>query len=92
MARNGGICLKDKKRLIGIILAAVLGTFAVLYLGGMMSQVLSNYSVWMNNGGITGQAMMKPVNMNPLVCIPLAFTANGLKAIDFTKRNRHYTE
>lgn len=73
--------MKDKKRLIGIILAAVLGTFAVLYLGGMMSQVLSNYSIWMAGGGLTGQAMMKPVNMNPLVCIPMAFTANGLKAI-----------
>ena len=47
----------------------------------MMSQVLSNYSVWMAGGGLTGQAMMKPVNMNPLVCIPLAFTANGLKSI-----------
>ena len=73
--------MKDKKRFVGIILAAVLGTFAVLYLGGMMSQVLSNYSVWMAGGGLTGQAMMKPVNMNPLVCIPLAFTANGLKSI-----------
>ena len=73
--------MKDKKRLIGIIMAMVLGSFAVLYLGGMMSQVLSNYSIWMSNGGLTGQAMMKPVNMNPLVCIPLAFTANGLKAI-----------
>lgn len=65
--------MKDKKRLIGIIMAMVLGSFAVLYLGGMMSQVLSNYSIWMSNGGLTGQAMMKPVNMNPLVCIPLAF-------------------
>lgn len=73
--------MKDKKRTIGIIMAVVLGLFAVLYLGGMMSQVLSNYSVWMNTGGLTGQAMMKPVNMNPLVCIPLAFTANGLKSI-----------
>ena len=81
LARIGGTCLKDKKRLIGIIMAMVLGSFAVLYLGGMMSQVLSNYSIWMSNGGLTGQAMMKPVNMNPLVCIPLAFTANGLKAI-----------
>ena len=67
--------MKDKKRTIGIIMAVVLGLFAVLYLGGMMSQVLSNYSVWMNTGGLTGQAMMKPENMNPLVCIPLAFTA-----------------
>ena len=53
LARIGGTYLKDKKRTIGIIMAVVLGLFAVLYLGGMMSQVLSNYSVWMNNGGLT---------------------------------------
>lgn len=73
--------MKDKKRLIGIILAAILGLLALLYLGGFLSQVLSNYSIWMSTGGLTGQAMMKPVNMNPLVCIPLAFTGNGLKGI-----------
>ena len=73
--------MKDKRRLIGIILAAVIGLLALLYLGGVLSQVFSNYSVWMSTGGLTGQAMMKPVNMNPLVCIPLAFTGNGLKGI-----------
>ena len=81
LARNGGIYLKDKRRLIGIILAAVIGLLALLYLGGVLSQVFTNYSVWMNTGGLTGQVMMKPVNMNPLVCIPLAFTGNGLKGI-----------
>ena len=81
LARNGGIYLKDKRRLIGIILAAVIGLLALLYLGGVLSQVFTNYSVWMSTGGLTGQAMMKPVNMNPLVCIPLAFTGNGLKGI-----------
>lgn len=73
--------MKDKRRLIGIILAAVIGLLALLYLGGVLSQVFTNYSVWMSTGGLTGQAMMKPVNMNPLVCIPLAFTGNGLKGI-----------
>ncbi len=73
--------MKDKKRLTGIILAAVLGIAALLFLGGMMSQVLTNYSIWTNEGGLTGQAMMKPVSWNPLVCFQLAFTVNGLKAI-----------
>ena len=73
--------MKDKRRLIGIILAAVIGLAALLYLGGVLAQVFTNYSVWMSAGGLTGQAMMKPVNMNPLVCIPLAFTGNGLKGI-----------
>lgn len=31
LARNGGIYLKDKRRLIGIILAAVIGLLALLY-------------------------------------------------------------
>ena len=48
--------MKDKRRLIGIILAAVIGLLALLYLGGVLSQVFTNYSVWMNTGGLTGQA------------------------------------
>ena len=45
LARNGGIYLKDKRRLTGIILAAVIGLLALLYLGGVLSQVFTNYSV-----------------------------------------------
>lgn len=73
--------MKDTKRTVAIIIAAILGCAALIYLGGMVSQVLTNYSSWMSEGGISGQSQMKPVNWNPLVCIPLAFTGNGIKGI-----------
>lgn len=73
--------MKDKKRSIAIIIAVILGCAAIVYLGGMLSQVLTNYSIWMKDGGITGQAMMKPISWNPIVCFPKAFTVNGLKGM-----------
>lgn len=75
--------MKDKKRTAAIIVAVILGCAGLLYLGGMISQVLTNYSIWMSDGGITGQSMMKPVSWNPLVCFPLAFTGNGIKGMLF---------
>lgn len=75
--------MKDKKRMAAIIAAVILGCAGLLYLGGMFSQVLSNYAIWMDGGGITGQALMKPVSWNPLVCFSMAFTANGLKGMIF---------
>lgn len=75
--------MKDKKRTAAIIVAVILGGAGLLYLGGMISQVLTNYAIWMSDGGITGQSMMKPVSWNPLVCFPLAFTGNGIKGMLF---------
>ena len=73
--------MKDKKRVIGIVLATILGLIALLYIGGLSSQVFSNYSTWMDSGGLTGQTQMKPVTWDPLICFQLAFTGNGLKGI-----------
>ena len=75
--------MNDKKRKVAIIFAIILSCVGTVYLGGMISQILTNYSVWMSGGGMTGQAMMKPVSWNPLVCFPLAFTTNGIKGMLF---------
>lgn len=75
--------MNDKKRTAAIIVAVILGCAGLLYLGGMISQVLTNYSIWMSDGGITGQSMMKPVSWNPVACFPLAFTGNGIKGMLF---------
>lgn len=80
-ARKGGIYLNDKTRKLGIAIAVILGLAALLYLGGMLSQLLSNYAHWMETGGMTGQTTMPPVNWNPLICFPRAFTLNGLKGM-----------
>jgi len=73
--------MTDKKRMIAIIVATILGVAALLYLGGLSSQLLSNYDAWLNDNGLSGQATMQPVNWSPLTCLPLAFTGNGIKGM-----------
>ena len=73
--------MTDKKRTIGIILAVILGLAAMLYIGGVSGQLLSNYSEWMEAGGLTGEASIKSINWNPIVCLPQAFTPSGLKGM-----------
>ncbi|MBP3478226.1 MAG: type IV secretory system conjugative DNA transfer family protein [Oscillospiraceae bacterium] len=73
--------MTDKKRMIAIIVATILSVAALLYLGGLSSQLLSNYDAWINDNGLSGQATMQPVNWSPLICLPLAFTGNGIKGM-----------
>lgn len=73
--------MDEKKRKIGIISAVILGTGGLLYLGGILGQVLANYQDWLGGNGISGEEMMKPLDWNLLVCIRHAFTINGLKGM-----------
>lgn len=78
---NGGICLKDKKRVIAIIIAVILGCISVIYIGGIFGQLIKNYSLWMKADGLEGQSIMKAISWNPIICFPMAFTLDGLKGI-----------
>lgn len=73
--------MRDKKRTAAILAAVILGCAALLYLGGMLGQLMRNYALWMKADGFGGQSMMQPVNWNPAVCFPMAFTADGLKGV-----------
>lgn len=73
--------MKDKKRMAAIIIAAILGCAALLYLGGMLGQLFVNYAAWMQADGLGGQSSMESVSWNPLVCFSMAFTLQGLKGI-----------
>lgn len=73
--------MRDKKRTAAILAAVILGCAALLYLGGMLGQLMRNYALWMKADGFGGQSMMQPVSWNPAVCFPMAFTADGLKGI-----------
>lgn len=74
----------DKKRKAGIVLAAILGIGGLLYLGGILGQVIANYQEWIGGDGITGEEVMKPPDWNVLACFYHAFTGNGLKGILIT--------
>ena len=73
--------MADKKRKAAIIAAVILGCAALLYLGGMLGQLLENYTAWMTTDGFSGQTEMEPVDWNPFMCIPKAFTISGLKGM-----------
>lgn len=73
--------MNDRNRKIAIIVASILGCGAILYLGGLLGQVFTNYDLWMDSGGMWGQAQIAAPDWNPLVCFINAFTWNGLKAI-----------
>ena len=73
--------MNEKTRKIAIVVASILGCGALLYLGGLLSQVFTNYDKWMDAGGMFGQVQITGPDWNPLVCFSNAFNWNGLKAI-----------
>ena len=46
--------MKDKYRKAAIVAATILGLAALFYLGGLIGQLLTNYSIWMDSGGLGG--------------------------------------
>jgi len=67
------------KRGIGILLAIILGTLILLYLGGLLGQLLVGYDEWLKQNGLGGNAQMAHIFLSPLYCIPFVFTAAGIK-------------
>ena len=55
----------------------------VIYLGGLFGQINSSYRDWMDQGGMSGDAMMGRIDIGPLYCFGNAFTTDGLKGILF---------
>ena len=73
--------MNEKSRKIAIVIAAVTGLLALLYLSGILGQLFTNYSLWMNSGGMWGETQIKAVDWNPIICLGTAFSWNGLKAL-----------
>jgi len=73
--------LKVNKRSVGIAAAVILGIFLVFYIGGLTGQLLTNYQKWLGQNGMSGQATMDGIQLNPIKCIPFAFTLDGLKGL-----------
>ena len=73
--------MNEKSRRVAIVIAIILGTVAVLYAGGLFGQLMTNYQIWMDSGGMWGGAQIAFPDWNPIVCLPKAFTWNGLKGM-----------
>lgn len=50
--------MNEKTRRAAIIVAAILGSLALLYVGGLFSQLMTNYQIWMDSGGMWGGAQI----------------------------------
>lgn len=73
--------MNEKTRRAAIVVAAILGCAALLYLGGLLGQLFANYNTWLSAGGMMGKVQMQSPDWNPLSCFASAFTGNGLKAL-----------
>ncbi len=73
--------MKIQKRTVGLVALVTVTILAVLYFGGVFGQIFTNYTEWLNGGGLTGTENMQRVGWNPIVAIPYAFTGNGLKSM-----------
>lgn len=72
---------ENARQIVGIASAVLLGCAALLYLGGVLGQILGNYELWLEADGLTGHASMQPIDLRPSVCYPGAFTKDGLKGM-----------
>ncbi len=70
-----------KKRALGIAIIVILGLAALMYLSGLLGQLLANYSLWLESGGISGDTPMPALSWNLIRCFRQSFTSDGLKAM-----------
>ena len=73
--------MDSKKRSIGIAIIVILGLAALMYLSGLLGQLLANYSIWLEAGGISGGSSMPPVDWSLIKCLQQSFTPDGFKAM-----------
>ena len=73
--------MDSKKRAMGIAIVVILGLAALMYLSGLLGQLLANYSIWLESGGISGESSMPPVNWSLIKCLQQSFTPDGFKAM-----------
>jgi type IV secretion system protein VirD4 len=68
-------------RRAAIITAVILGIFAVLYFGGLVTQLSAGYKNWLSGGGLDGDTFIELPDVSPLFCIPYSFgSGDGLKS------------
>ena len=69
----------SRTRTIGIAIAVILGLAALLYLGGLVCQLLTEYQIWLASGGMQGQSQIGDIQFGPFACWRRALTLSGLK-------------
>ena len=73
-----------KRKKLNPILVWIIGIIALvafLYLMGFITQLIVNYQVWEDRGGISGDHYVDPVDWNFFACIEAVFSLSGLRII-----------
>lgn len=73
----------NNRSTIGKIGAVTVVGLIVVYILGLISQYISKYNSWMNNGGMYGKTKMESVSFSPIDCLQYAFSAGGIKTFLF---------
>ncbi len=63
------------------MVAIILALTVLVYLGGLLGQMLTNYDIWNDSGGMLGGTTIQMTDPSPLVCAVSAFTLNGIKSM-----------
>ena len=66
-----------RKRFIFLLLLA--GTMVIIYISGLITQLINNYNIWMQSGGLSGHETIKSFEFGIFPCFKQAFSANGFK-------------
>lgn len=70
-----------KKKAFGIAIIVILTLVALMYLSGLLGQLLANYNIWLEAGGISSESSMPPISWSLLKCLQQSFTPDGFKAM-----------
>lgn len=73
--------MKKTIRILGILAAVLFGLAALIYVGGLIGQLLESYAVWEKAGGMAGQAVIEFPSLEVGDCVQAAFTLSGLKGM-----------
>ena len=73
--------MTDKKKRLLLIPIFILALAALGYLAGLLGQLMQNYDLWRESGGLAGEAAIQKASLNPLICYPMLLTRYGLKSL-----------
>ena len=73
--------MNETHRRTAIILAASVSTVALLYIGGLLGQLMTNYNRWMDSGGMMDGRLLPAPDFGLFTCLIHAFSLNGIKSI-----------
>ena len=71
----------ERVRKIGIIIAVILGSIMLLYLGGLLGQIVREYQKWLADGGMYGSNSAPDISIRLADCFRTTFSFDGLKGM-----------